>query len=257
MLPNFLHIGLPKAASGWLWRALKEHPEVYAPEKPDNVNFFTVHWQRGLDWYEQTYFADVRGEKAVGEFSNSYVMVEAAQRRIAEHLPGVRLSVTLRDPLERAFLQWAHIHLKRKRYGLDARKGVGIPFERCLDHHGHQWWRMWIEPGLYALHLERVFRLFPKERVHVALYDDLCEDPLAFYRGFLEFLEVDAGFRPSWIGQDVNPDAEDASLEQWVSAEARAEFRAGYREDVEKLQEMIGRDLGHWLRERPGNVGKA
>src|SRR5688572_24531671 len=80
-LPNFLHIGAPKAASGWLWRVCKEHPEIYVPTKPDNVNFFTVAYHRGLDWYSQSYFNEFAGQPAVGEFSNSYYTFEPAMQR--------------------------------------------------------------------------------------------------------------------------------------------------------------------------------
>ena len=52
----------------------------------DNPNFFTVHYQRGMQWYEQTYFADAGKEKAVGEFSNSYIVYPQAIERIAKHL---------------------------------------------------------------------------------------------------------------------------------------------------------------------------
>ena len=105
MLPNYLHIGVAKGASTWLWTVFKDHPEIYAPEKPDNVNFFTVHYHRGLKWYEETYFSAVKGEKAVGEFSNSYIVFSPAMERIAEHLPQVKLTMTLRNPVQRAYLR--------------------------------------------------------------------------------------------------------------------------------------------------------
>jgi len=40
-LPNFLHIGINKAASSWLWRVCQQHPDIYVPEMPDNVNFWS------------------------------------------------------------------------------------------------------------------------------------------------------------------------------------------------------------------------
>lgn len=246
MLPNFLHAGAPKAASGWLWRVCKEHPEIYVPETPDNVNFFTVHYHRGLDWYEKTYFPPAAaGRKAVGEFSNSYMMFEPALQRIAEHLPRVRLTLTLRNPIERAWLQWAHSHLKKK-YGWDPDQGRMVPFARVLHHHGHQWFRMWIEPGFYALHLQRIYRYFPKEQVHVTLYDDLAADNAAYARRYFEWLGVDPTFRPSLIGVTSNADRGSINGPHGLTPEIRAELGLVYREEIGKLQEMIGRDLSHW-----------
>jgi hypothetical protein len=245
VLPNFLHAGAPKAASGWLWRVCKEHPEIYVPQTPDNVNFFTVHYHRGLDWYERTYFADVGGRKAVGEFSNSYMMFEPALHRIARDLPDARLTLTLRNPIERAWLQWAHIHLKKK-YGLDPDQGRQIPFERALHHHGHQWFRMWIEAGMYALHLGRIWRLFPRERVLVTFYDDLAADNAGYVRRYFEWLGVDPGFRPSLIGVVANPDRGSIDGPHGLKPEVREELRQVYREDIRRLQDMVGRDLSHW-----------
>lgn len=246
MLPNFLHIGAAKAASSWLWRVCREHPQIYVPDAPDNVNFFTVHYQRGLPWYEQTYFGAYAGQSAVGEFSNSYMVFAPAMERIARDLPGVRLTVTLRNPVERAFLSWAHIHLKQKPSGLDIRKGIGIPFDRVLHHHGHSWFRLWIEPGFYARHLERLFTLVPRERVLVTLYDDMAADDAGYLRRYFTFLGVDPDFRSTLIGRHVNPDVPDAEPARWVSAETRTELADVYREDVERLQELLGRETG-WL----------
>ncbi|NQU10619.1 sulfotransferase domain-containing protein [bacterium] len=244
--PNFLHIGINKAASSWVWRVCQQHPEIYVPALPDNVNFFTVHYHRGLDWYSQQYFAEYRGQKAIGEFSNSYLVYPPAIERIARDLPGVRLTVLLRNPVERAFLSWAHQHLKNKPTGLDMHKGIGFPFEFVLHHHGHGLFRLYIEPGFYARHLERVYQVIPRERVLVELFDDLAADNAGFLQRYFAFLGVDPEFQSTLVNQQVNPDADDARMADWVAPEIREELREVYREDRERLEELLGRDLSHW-----------
>ena len=133
-LPNFLHIGAAKAASTWLWCVCQEHPDIYVPQTVDNANFFTVHYHRGLPWYTATYFAGYDGERAIGEFSNSYMVYPPAMERLAHELPDVRLTAILRNPVERAFMSWAHQHLKQKPTGLDMRRGIGTPFDKVLHH---------------------------------------------------------------------------------------------------------------------------
>ena len=244
-MPNFLHAGGSKCASSWLWRVCLEHPDIYVPTVPDNVNFFTVHYHRGLPWYEETYFAEVGEETAIGEFSNSYMVFEPALRRIAEHLPEARLTMTLRNPIERCYLQWAHVNLKG-RYGLDPSKGVGVPFEKSLHHHGHSWFRLWHEPGLYGVLLERVFRHIPREQVFVMLYDDLCADPAAFLAAFFGFLGVDPDFAPVLLDQEVNPDRPAAKEPGALPEEMRQELREVYRDDIQALEQLLDRDLSHW-----------
>jgi hypothetical protein len=77
------------------------------------------------------------------------------------------------------------------------------------------------------------------------LHDDLCASETDFLRGFFEFLEVDSEFQSSYVGQDVNPDADD--LWDFLSPELRAELAEVYRSDVEELCDMLDRDLTHWL----------
>ena len=71
-----------------------------------------------MRWYEQTYFSGVMGQKAIGEFSNSYSVFVPALQRVARDLEDVRLTFTLRNPIERCYISWAGAHI-RERYGFD------------------------------------------------------------------------------------------------------------------------------------------
>jgi hypothetical protein len=51
--------------------------------------------------------------------------------------------------------------------------------------------------GLIASHIERFVRRFPREQIHVALFDDLKARPAETTRGVYEFLGVDPGFEPA------------------------------------------------------------
>jgi hypothetical protein len=245
MLPNFIHIGAAKCASTWLWRVYQEHPEVYVPANLDNPNFFVGDYYRGLDWYEKTYFAEWSGEKAVGETSNSYLIHEPALERISRDLPGVRLTVTLRDPIERSYVHW--VHMSRRNF----RPEQHMDFGRVLGPYGWHLFRMWIEPSLYAFHLEKVFRHFPRDRVLINFYDDLEEDPGGFLRRFLEFLDVDPEFEPEVLRTVVgfpSPERPDPTglLDRGCPEEMREELRPVFREDIERLEEITGRDLSSW-----------
>ena len=103
MLPNFVHVGVNKAGTTWLWQVCREHPDIYVPEtKP--VNFFLADYHRGIDWYESTHFKAWNGEKAVGDQSNGYVLNERALERIARHLGRAKIMMTVRPPIERSFV---------------------------------------------------------------------------------------------------------------------------------------------------------
>ena len=254
MLPNFLHIGVAKAASTWLWTIFQEHPDIYVPTakvrnysgkltKPDNVNFFVADFHRGLDWYEKTYFTQWNGESAIGETSNSYMLDELALQRIAESLPNVKLTMILRNPIERALLQFA----TRKR-----NRGMRGDFREILDIHSWQMFRMFIEPGFYHLHLTRILRLFPRHRILACIYDDLASDPRSFLYQLFSFLEVDPEMDLPSVDKVVGfprpeePDTSDGDIEKGVDPDMHERLRKIYADDVSRLEELLDRDLSAW-----------
>ena len=246
MLPNFLHVGAGKCASTWLWNVYKEHPDICVPLNSGNPSFFMQDYYKGLDWYQDTYFNHYAGEKVVGETSNSYMVFEPALERIANHLPGVKLTMTLRNPIDRSFIAWSH--MQTRRFGPEQR----MEFERGLDPHGWVLFRYWFEPSLYAAHLKAVFRHCPRERILICFYDDLVANPARFLRGFFGFLGVDVSFSPSVLDTVVGfpspewPDNDEGTLERGFSEEFREQLQRFFRSDIEELQKITGRDLSHW-----------
>lgn len=270
MLPNYFHVGAAKCKSSWLYRVCLRHPDIYVPgANYDNVNFFVNSWHRGLDWYKNTYFKDVSGEKVIGEFSNSYMVFEPAMQRIAATIPNAKLTMTIMNPVDRIFYNWAHFFLKRKcrmtwldrrisvsrvelqqlleKLGLERNPGVIVPLEKIIDHHGHAWFRQWAEPGFYAFCIQRLYRYFKPDQLHVMLYDDLLEDQNAFLTSYFRFLGVDETFRPDFAPESANPDPPIAGNEVWMPDSLRAELTEVYREDILALQRLLHRDLSSWL----------
>lgn len=62
----------------------------------------------------------------------------------------------------------------------------------------------WIEPGLYATQLEKFFALFPKEQILCQQFDTLQEDPKAFLKELLLFLDIETNFHPPVLTEKVN-----------------------------------------------------
>ncbi len=269
MTPNFLHIGASKCKSSWLYRVCLEHPDIYVPgDGYDNVNFFVNTYHRGMDWYEETFFDGWNGESAIGEFSNSYMPFEPALERISRTLPDVKLTMTLMNPVHRVFYQWAHRNVKPKctvtlfgerrrvspldvqallnRCGMDPGRGLFEMPDRLLHHHGHGLFRQLAEGCFYAFCLKRVYRYFDQSHVLVLLYDDLLLDQDAFLGRFYDHIGVP--HRSSMLKPEaVNPDPPLTEHENWFPFALRRELTDAFRDDIEDLQEMLGRDLSAWL----------
>jgi Sulfotransferase domain len=175
-LPNFLHLGPSKSGSTWLHEVLISHPEIYLTGAKD-LYFFNRYYDRGLNWY-QAQFRDARSEHdIIGEVCPDYLACPEAPDRIYACLgPDVRLMVTLREPVARAFSGYLYL----RKHGLAA----GSFQETALT------WTELLDEGRYATHLRRYLRAFDRKRLYVALFDDLEADPQAFLDGITDWLGV-------------------------------------------------------------------
>jgi hypothetical protein len=173
-IPNFAYIGTSKAGSTWLFNALAGHPDVYLASNK-GLYYFDQHFDEGQAWYLD-HFRAAGDRVAVGEISHSYLSSPQAAARIAELNPAMRLLVCLREPVDRAFSDY-----------LDLRKNGQFdgPFAAALE----QFPRL-LDRGRYATHLQRYLDLFPRQQLHVSLFDDLRTDPQAYADDVFEFLGI-------------------------------------------------------------------
>ena len=121
-LPTFLIIGTMKGGTTSLHRYLRQHPEVFMPERKE-LNFFLDeyagppidppeerNWSRGITWYERQ-FAGAERERAVGEASanySRYPTYPGVAERIAEVVPKVKIIYLVRNPIDRVFSHYLH-----------------------------------------------------------------------------------------------------------------------------------------------------
>ncbi|HEY2286623.1 MAG TPA: sulfotransferase, partial [Streptosporangiaceae bacterium] len=123
-MPDFLVIGAPKAGTTALHVALARHPGLYmSPVKepkffltdgpppakggPGDALTYREHVWRRPDY--EALFDPAPPGTLRGESTPLYLYDRAAVRRIRETLPGARLIVVLRDPVERAHSNWTHL----------------------------------------------------------------------------------------------------------------------------------------------------
>lgn len=178
-LPNFVVIGPGKTGTTWLYDCLREHPQICLARHTKETVFFTEYYARGLAWYE-SFFRDCTG--AIGEVSNTYFFSAEAAARMAADIPDAKLIVFLRHPVERL----VSYYLFQRRNGR-AMESLEDAIAR--------------DPELTAQnffddHLEPYLARFPRERIFVALHDDLVRDADGLLRDIYRFLGVDADFVP-------------------------------------------------------------
>lgn len=114
--PDFLIIGAQKSGTSFLYSMLSQHPHV-DPAARKEINYFNDYFQSGPGWYASHFPAPSRGEgydTITGEASPHYLSHEDAAGRVAEAVPGARLILLLRNPVDRTY---SHYQARRRRGG--------------------------------------------------------------------------------------------------------------------------------------------
>lgn len=213
-LPNFIYIGAAKAGSTWIYSALRGHPQVFVPITKRTF-FFDRNYAHGLEWYLQ-HFEPSAAQVAVGEICHDYFLSAEVADRIARDLPDAKLICCLRDPVDR--LVSAYLH-EREHGSANA-----ASFDQFVTDEEN------LRKSDYIANLSPFLERFPRERLLVLLYDDLCEDPAAFYRRICEFLGIDAHWEPDMLRRRVNATrrVRFPSIARWVYRKARSRSHADH-----------------------------
>jgi hypothetical protein len=249
VLPNFLIIGAAQCGTTTLHSHLREHPDIYLPaSKRPEPHFFLKgdEYARGLSHYSERHFSEWHGQTAVGEISTSYIYHEAVAERIRMHLPKVKLIAILRNPVDRAYSNYWHT-VKSGLETLSFEEAVLTERERTagiLD----RFWRevqpyAYVGRGFYYKQLSSYLRYFRRERMLILLFDDLVGRPAGVLRDIFGFLGIDEGVVPSSLDRVEN---RLTSADARMRPETRRKLLEWYREDTERLSNLLNRDLGCW-----------
>lgn len=231
-------------------------------------------------------FANVTRQRAIGEATTFYLRSPLAAARIYRTMPHARLIAILRQPAERAYSDYLFFrfnHNVEPAPGF-AQALTSEDSRREANWFPGYFYRA---NGYYYAQLRAYFDFFPREQIKIYLYEDWKSTPQTVLRDIFRFLEVDENFAPVVKRSNVTqyprihalhrliappgrmerrflllPDSARRKIvsivEAWdrkynlipppsLDPEIRRQLTEGYREDILKLQDLIGRDLAHWL----------
>jgi hypothetical protein len=224
MLPGFLIIGAQRCGTTSMYRTLSQHPAVLKAVLHKGVHYFDMNYGRGLDWYQAHFPLTARARRRARsggafpltfESSPYYMFHPLAPARIARDLPGVKLLVLLRDPVERAYS--AHAHELARGYESETfERALELEDERLsgevgritadpdyLSHsHQHHAYRA---RSQYADQLEALEKHFGANRVHVVDSGDFFARPEPVYDRVLDFLGLPHLGYPSFERHNARP----------------------------------------------------
>lgn len=299
-LPDFFIVGAAKSGTTSLYNYLKSHPQVHMSPIKEPQHFGSDIGGRGFGEFDgSAYFArdplpemhianverpeDYRRlfeagpqKKVAGEASTSYLYSRKAAREIRRSVPGARIIIILRDPVQRAYSHY----LMNQKSGY-ARHGFIEEVERDMAKSEKGWGvsDLYVEIGQYYEQVKRYLEEFPRNQVRIMLFEDFIGDPAATMGGICRFLGVDAGLGASHyrahlssgsprfgnaayflnrIGarkiKDRLPDSLSRSVEKLIYRDKKPEMtpeerdfmRKFFRADVDKLSRLTGLHVSRW-----------
>lgn len=246
--PTFLIAGAPRSGTTWLYHLLDRHPEIYMakPVRPE-PKFFLVDdlYNRGWQHYVDTWFSEAASYAAVGEKSTNYLESPVAAQRIRHHLPSVKLVFILREPVQRAYSNWAWSRMNRMETEdfesalarEDERERTISPGLRYARPHAY------FSRGLYAAMLRAYFDLFPRDQILCLKFEDIILKPADLAVRLHRFLGVTPRADDT-LGLDVvNPsEAGDA-----MSDDVRRRLRLRYAAPNRELVHLLGPEFQDWI----------
>ena len=251
---------------------MDQHPDIFM-SKPKEPYFFEMEYELGAEFYFSKYFGGWQGERVVGESRPRHLYLPYVPTRIHNFNPEAKLIVVLRNPAVRAISHWWH---ERSRglepYGpleafeadiarISTGRGVRTPEEiaaytALIKQQRKGDLRMYIDSGHYREQLQRYLQLFPREQLHVILFDDLAMHPAETMKRVFEFLEVES----SYASRLDFPLMNRSTRGMWnqIDDSVWSRLLEYYEPYNRQLEQLLGCSLAHWdnaprpLEERPG-----
>lgn len=250
--PDFIMAGAQRCGTTSLFRALMAHPQVVRPTFHKGINYFDLNYYRGERWYRGHFpVRAIGGRRAAGygapavfEASGYYLYHPFAPARIARDLPGVKLIVMLRDPVERAFSAYKHelargyetesferaLELEDERLRGEIDRLRDDPRYESFSHRHHSYRHR----GQYAEQLARLLEFFPASQLHVIESESFFAAPAAEYQRLVSFLGL-AAFQPASF------DRYNARPGTGLADATRDRLTEHYRPHDERLATLLGR----------------
>lgn len=275
MLPNLVIIGASKCGTTSLHYYLSLHPEIFMARLKE-LNFFVLerNWHKGIKWYDSQFKTK---RKIRGETSPSYsqcTRFKGVPRRMHSIVPDTKLIYLIRDPLERTLSHYFHSYSE----GVER----GAITEALKDFKSN----LYVDCSRYYFQLEQYLQHFPKVSILVVAQEDLLHRRLPVLQKIFRFLEVDDSFetpafsillnqsrlkreknrlgrlltqlnKTSFVHSLPPPFQEKVGRFFYrpfsgelprlrLEESLRAELMDYFKEDMNRLKELTGQDVGDW-----------
>ena len=246
---SFAIVGVQKAGTTSLYLMLTKHRQIVAGPQKELRFFIEPHDWEHPDY--STYRRPVKGRGTIaGDATPGYLFYPGAIERMHRYDPDLKLMASFRDPIERAFSQWAmererHVDYPDlpetiDRYGADPLPEP-VPAERSPSPLLQ---RSPFARGLYGGQLERALAVYPAEQWLFVEFRSLLREPevvldratdLLGLKRFTTYPELTQRMASPTINTGPRPSVE--AIEGLVQK---------YADDLARFERLSGLDISGW-----------
>lgn len=193
---SFLIAGVQKGGTTALWHFLRQHPQIRFGSRKE-MHFFD---NDGLDWSSPNYnplhaaYGEPELDVLWGDATPIYTYWPNCLERIHAYNPEIKLIISLRDPVERAFSHW-RMEFARGAETLsfaEAIRSGRARIQEAAPNPGYHRVYSYVERGFYKEQLDRVISIFPKKNVMLTSQRQLADNHGDVLGQICRFLALDA-----------------------------------------------------------------
>lgn len=261
--PQFIGIGGKGCGLSLVTELLDVHPQINSPIP--SLRFFSTDAFTEKDLMEYVNALCLKPAPAVcGESCPEYLTTPGVAERIAQTYPDTKLFVVVRNPLDRAIVEYQHAVSTRT-------ISRGMSCAQYLTNHPKSQ-----TDSFFGRHLTKYFTIYTSLQLHVIVYEDFVREPLKVMQDLYAFLDLDKEFVPKRLAayaplpeepkhrgrisrlikfivtrvKKIHPKKEFGPLTaptplhtDFLSPEELAIFKKTFAADVAQLSNLVHRDM--------------
>ena len=260
---GFVIAGIQKAGTTSLYWTICTHPQISPATKRKELHFFD---DEKIDWSNppyQRYHRHIRKRKPAllaGEASPRYVFWPGALERMWAYNPEMRIILSFRDPIERAFSHWTMAAGKRGwkwNFSETLRQGRDSSWPRPWQEYRSSTARTIVARGYYGAQIAHALEVYPEDQFLLLDFHHVFANMETSLDQVTQFLGVQPFAKPP----DVPP--ANTAVQNLVARPPTADDISAlaelYVDDLARFADLSGIDVSTWttMRLRAGTLSSA
>jgi DNA-binding transcriptional MerR regulator len=199
--PDFLIIGVQRAATTSLYHYLTKHPQILVTHNWRETYYFDnpENYSKGFGWYLSHFPSKVgKNKKLTFECSPSYIYYPQIPKLIKQDLGTIKMITLLRNPVDRAYSAWQMYHSysslphKHLRERADERTFTeAIDQEFKPESNTAKYPYHYLDRGKYVQQLENYYNYFDPDNLLILNFEQFGKDLGASLNQICDFLTIE------------------------------------------------------------------